>query len=103
MAGPSLAGVASRIDQLLASPDYTGQATDLQGYLHESIVSPGAYLVPGAMYSADGSHGSSAIGEAFGQHQDVLDTVTTRKLMAAISRIRNSAISRARSPSLKLI
>lgn len=55
MAGPSLAGVASRSEQIVASPDYAGQATDLQGYLHESIASPGAYLVPGPMYSADGT------------------------------------------------
>ncbi|ASJ73598.1 c-type cytochrome [Granulosicoccus antarcticus] len=55
MAGPSLAGIASRSEKMVASSDYTGQATDLQSYLHESIVSPGAYLVPGAMYSADGT------------------------------------------------
>ncbi len=55
MAGPSLAGVTSRVEELLASEDYSGQAEDLQGYLRESIVAPSAYLVPGSMFSAGGT------------------------------------------------
>lgn len=55
MAGPSLAGVKGRTEALLASGEYKGQAKDLQGYLHESIVAPSAHLVPGPMYSADGT------------------------------------------------
>ena len=54
MAGPSLAGLAERTQKLLASGDYKGKAKDLSGYIHESIVEPSAYVVPGAMYSADG-------------------------------------------------
>ncbi|WP_313076653.1 cytochrome c [Melaminivora sp.] len=55
MAGPSLAGVKGRTEALLASADYKGKAKDVAGYLHESIVEPSAHLVPGPMYSADGT------------------------------------------------
>ncbi|HCL85518.1 MAG TPA: cytochrome C [Comamonadaceae bacterium] len=55
MAGPSLAGVKGRTEALLASQDYKGKAKDAEGYLHESIVEPSAHLVPGPMYSADGT------------------------------------------------
>lgn len=54
MAGPSLAGLATRTEALLSSGDYKGKATDLASYIHESIAQPSAYLVPGAMYSAEG-------------------------------------------------
>lgn len=54
MAGPSLAGVATRAEQILASGQYKGQAKDAAGYIKESITAPGAHLVPGAMYSANG-------------------------------------------------
>jgi nitric oxide reductase subunit C len=54
MAGPTLAGLASRAEQLLASPDYTGDATSVDSYIRESITSPSAHLIPGAMYSANG-------------------------------------------------
>ncbi len=55
MAGPSLAGLATRAAQIIASPDYQGDATDVEGYIRESIVAPSAYLVPGEMYSAGGT------------------------------------------------
>ena len=55
MAGPSLAGVKARTEALLASGNYKGKATDVSGYLHESIQEPSAHLVAGAMYSADGT------------------------------------------------
>lgn len=54
MAGPSLAGVAARAEQVVGSPDYQGHATDVKSYLIESIRSPSTYVVPGAMYSANG-------------------------------------------------
>ncbi|HEX5737745.1 MAG TPA: c-type cytochrome [Hydrogenophaga sp.] len=54
MAGPSLAGIATRTQQTLASPDYKGSATDLETFIRESITQPSAHLVTGAMYSADG-------------------------------------------------
>ncbi len=55
MAGPSLAGLTSRTEKLLASGDYKGEAKDLAGYIRESITHPSAYVVPGAMYSASGN------------------------------------------------
>lgn len=54
MAGPSLAGVGTRAQQVVASSDYKGKSKDIQGYIRESIVDPSAYIVPGAMYSANG-------------------------------------------------
>jgi len=54
MVGPSVAGVGARGDSIVASPDYTGSATDAEGYIRESIVDPNAHLVPGATFSAGG-------------------------------------------------
>lgn len=54
MAGPSLAGLSARTEQLLASGDYKGKATDLAGYIRESVTDPSAHVVPGPMYSAEG-------------------------------------------------
>ncbi len=54
LAGPSLAGIAARADSILASGDYTGSATNAAEYLRESILEPGAYLVPGPIYSGGG-------------------------------------------------
>ncbi len=54
MAGPSLAGVAARAQQTLASSSYTGKAKDVEGYLRESIVEPSAHIVAGGMYSTNG-------------------------------------------------
>lgn len=53
-AGPSLAGVATRAEQVVNSDQYTGQATDRDGYLREAIVEPSAHLNTGGMYSASG-------------------------------------------------
>src|SRR5690606_13749221 len=55
MAGPTLAGLVTRTEALLKSGDYTGKATDVEGYIRESIEAPSAHLVPGAMYSANGT------------------------------------------------
>lgn len=55
MVGPTMAGLVTRVEDILASDNYQGEATDVEGYIRESIVSPSAHLVPGAMYSADGT------------------------------------------------
>lgn len=55
LAGPSMAGMVTRAEQTLASPEYTGSATDAEGYIREAIVDPSAHLVPGAMFSAEGT------------------------------------------------
>lgn len=54
LAGPSMAGMARTAEETLASAQYTGSATDVEGYIREGIVSPSAHLVPGAMFSAEG-------------------------------------------------
>ncbi|MCK0538096.1 c-type cytochrome [Alcanivorax quisquiliarum] len=53
-AGPSLAGIVRRTEALLASGNYQGQASDVEGYLREAIVDPSAHLNTGGMYSANG-------------------------------------------------
>src|SRR5690606_5526588 len=55
MAGPTLAGVASRAAELVSSDLYKGNAKDVEGYIRESIISPSNHLVTGAMYSANGT------------------------------------------------
>jgi nitric oxide reductase subunit C len=55
MAGPTLAGLATRAAEIIASGEYTGKATDVNGYIYESIVEPSAHLIPGEMYSAGGT------------------------------------------------
>ena len=54
LAGPSLAGLATRAEQVLKSGDYKGSATDVMSYIKESIEKPSEYIVPGPMYSANG-------------------------------------------------
>ena len=54
MAGPSLAGLVARTGPMLTGGAYKGTATDVAGYIRESIRSPSAHLVPGDMYSANG-------------------------------------------------
>jgi nitric oxide reductase subunit C len=55
LAGPTLAGLATRAAERVGSKDYKGKATDVAGYIRESILEPSAHLVPGDMYSADGT------------------------------------------------
>ena len=55
MAGPTLAGLRARAEETLASGNYTGEATDVESYIRESVVNPSAHLVPGEMYSAGGT------------------------------------------------
>ena len=54
LAGPTLAGLASRAKQVSASPDSTGSAKAAESFIRESIVTPSVYLHPGAMFSANG-------------------------------------------------
>lgn len=55
MAGPSLAGIGTRAAGHIGSADYKGKATDVAGYIRESIVEPSVHLVPGATFSAAGT------------------------------------------------
>lgn len=54
LAGPSVAGMATRAAEIVQDPEYTGSATDAEGYIYESIGDPSAYLVPGSTYSGGG-------------------------------------------------
>lgn len=54
MAGPTLAGVATRAEKTVGTPEFKGKATDAAGFIRESIVTPSAHLTAGAMYSASG-------------------------------------------------
>lgn len=54
MVGPSMAGIGGRAEEIIASDDYTGSATDAESYIRESILEPNAYLVPGQTFSAGG-------------------------------------------------
>lgn len=64
LAGPSLAGIGAAADSMRALPDYSGSATDAASYIRESIVSPSASIVAGAMFSAGGR---SFMPDNFGQ------------------------------------
>lgn len=55
MAGPTLAGIGTRASEAIAAPGYKGKAKDANGYIAESITDPSAHLVPGPMYSANGT------------------------------------------------
>ena len=54
MVGPSLAGLATTATSRVAAADYHGKATDPAAYIRESILTPTAYLVPGANFSING-------------------------------------------------
>src|SRR5690606_5965854 len=54
LAGPSMAGMAERAALTIASAEYTGNATVVEGYIREAIVTPSAHVVPGDMFSAAG-------------------------------------------------
>lgn len=44
---PMLNEIVKNFEKRLADPEYKGEATDLASYLHESMVDPSAYVVPG--------------------------------------------------------
>lgn len=55
MAGPTMAGLATRAAEVINSPKYAGTATTIEEYIRESIIAPSAYVVPGEMFSAGGT------------------------------------------------
>lgn len=64
LVGPSLAGIAATAAARVQASEYTGDATDAEGYLRESILAPSADIVAGANYS---SGGVSMMPATFGQ------------------------------------
>ena len=47
LVGPSLAGIATRAEQIIKSSDYKGSAKTVEEFLRESIVNPNAYVEKG--------------------------------------------------------
>ena len=47
LVGPTLAGIATRSATTIQQPDYTGEAKNVEAYLHESIIAPNVYIAPG--------------------------------------------------------
>ncbi len=52
LVGPPLAGIGKNAAERIHDPHYQGAAADGDGYLEESIVKPGAFIVAGGNYSA---------------------------------------------------
>ena len=50
---PNLGNIASEAARIIRSRAYRGKARDAAGYIRESIVSPNAYIVPGAGYRTE--------------------------------------------------
>lgn len=63
LAGPSLAGVATRAAEIVNSPSYKGSARTPEDYIRESIINPSAYLVPGPTFSAAGTSFMPPLGD----------------------------------------
>jgi nitric oxide reductase subunit C len=54
LAGPSVARMAARAGEIVASAEYTGSAETAEAYIRESIVEPSAHIVPGELFSVNG-------------------------------------------------
>lgn len=54
LVGPSLAGLATRAQAIVADQAYKGAARSAADYIRESILEPNAYVVPGPTYGAGG-------------------------------------------------
>jgi nitric oxide reductase subunit C len=48
LSGPSLAGIGSRAQEVIADPDYEGSATTAEEFIRESILQPSVYIHPGS-------------------------------------------------------
>lgn len=58
---PDLSNIAAIAAQRIADAGYTGQATDVEGYLRESLAEPSAFVVAGPAGTAYGSPGASVM------------------------------------------
>lgn len=58
---PDLSTIASVAAERLASADYSGTATDIEAYLHESIVNPSVFVVPAPAGKSYGTEGQSVM------------------------------------------
>jgi nitric oxide reductase subunit C len=63
LVGPSLAAIGKRADERIHDPQYKGSAKSGADYLEESILKPGAFIVPGDKYKTPA--GTSLMPEGF--------------------------------------
>jgi nitric oxide reductase subunit C len=84
LAGPSMAGITSRAAAIVDDSEYTGSATDAEGYIRESILEPTAHLVPGANFST-GPGGLSLMPADYGTR---LETEQIEDLVAYLLTLR---------------
>jgi nitric oxide reductase subunit C len=47
---PNLGNISTEAERIIASPEYTGTATNAAEYIRESILTPNVYIVPGENY-----------------------------------------------------
>jgi cytochrome c oxidase subunit II len=73
--GPSLDGIGTTAASIIADPSYKGQAKDAEGYIHESIVQPNAYIAPG--------YQPNIMPQGFGQQISAADLDALVKYLAA--------------------
>lgn len=83
LAGPSLAGLGGRAEQVIAAPSYEGSATTPEGYIRESILEPGAHLAEGPDFFAPG--GTSVMP---GNYEETLTTDEVDHLVAYLASLR---------------
>ena len=84
LAGPSLAGIGERAAAIVDDASYTGAATDAEGYIRESIVSPSVHLVPGANFST----GPGGISLMPGDYETRLEEEQISHLVAYLATLR---------------
>jgi nitric oxide reductase subunit C len=71
LVGSSLAGIARRARERIASPSYTGQARTPEGYIRESILHPDAFIAPAPRGRAFATAaGRSLMPDDFGERLD---------------------------------
>jgi len=70
LAGPSVAGIATRAAERMADPGYSGEAKDASAYIRESILHPSQYIVPGANFATAPVGGISLMPADFGTRLD---------------------------------
>lgn len=54
MAGPTMAGMAARAEEMVGSEGYTGSAATAEAYIRESILDPDAHIAEGRDFFASG-------------------------------------------------
>ena len=83
LVGPSLSGLGTRAEAIIASEAYTGSATTAEAYVRESILEPSVYISEGSStYAADGRSVMP------GNYQDTLTDDQVTQLVAYLASLR---------------